>query len=118
MTVPYYYRLYKKKVSRLHEQVAGSSSNHLTKIANLPGTDLPDPEYRLWSALLAAPAFPIALLWAGWTNNSSISYWSDLCALVLRGFSWAGVYVAVYHYLLDTYGIYAGSALSVITCWR
>ncbi|KAH9825717.1 putative efflux pump kojT [Teratosphaeria destructans] len=86
--------------------------------ANAPGTDLPDPEYRLWSALLAAPAFPIALFRLGWTNDDSISPWSSLGACVLLGFSWAGIYVTVDQSLLDTYGIYAGSALALVTCWR
>ncbi|EME39391.1 hypothetical protein DOTSEDRAFT_91758 [Dothistroma septosporum NZE10] len=116
--VPWYYHLYKRKVGRLHEGLVGRQSNNLVRKANIPGSDLPDPEYRLWSALLAAPAFPIALFWLGWTNYTSISPWSSLGAVVLLGFSWAGIYVTVYQYLLDTYGIYAGSALAIITCWR
>ncbi|KAF2766209.1 hypothetical protein EJ03DRAFT_377141 [Teratosphaeria nubilosa] len=58
-------------VAELHERVTGRErSRSLMQKANAPGTDLPDPEYRLWSALL------------------------------------------------DTYGIYAGSALAMVTCWR
>lgn len=116
--VPYYYRLYKRKVARLHEHVTGQSDPDLIRAANIPGSDLPEPEYRLWQALLAAPAFPICLFWLGWTNYVFIAYWSSLGAIVLLGFSWAGIYVTVYQYLLDTYGIYAGSALAIITCWR
>ncbi|CAK3847358.1 efflux pump kojT [Lecanosticta acicola] len=117
--VPFYYHAYKKKVEKLHEGITGKQRRHsLVRAANLPGQDLPDPEYRLWSALLAAPAFPISLFWLGWTNYPSISPWSSLGAIVLLGFSWAGVYVTVYHYLLDTYGIYAGSSLAIVTCWR
>lgn len=117
-TVPYYYHTYKKKVGRLHEDITGHRRSSLVRAANLPGHDLPDPEYRLWSAVLAAPAFPTALFWLGWTNYKSISPWSSLGAICLLGFSWAGIYVTVYQYLLDTYGIYAGSALALITCWR
>lgn len=119
LAIPYYYHLYKRKVQRLHTQVTGASSaDDVIKAANIPGTDLPQPEYRLWQAILAGPALPISLWWLGWTNYSSISPWSDICALVLLGFSWAGIYVTVYQYLLDTYGIYAGSALAIVTCWR
>ena len=117
-SVPYYYHLYKKKVGKLHEQLTGEKDPNLIQRADIPGTDLPSPEYRLWSALLAAPAFPMSLFWLGWTNYTSISPWSNLGAVVLLGFSWAGIYVTVYQYLLDTYGIYAGSALAIVTCWR
>lgn len=116
--VPWYYHLYKRKVQTLHEQITGSWRGEVIRAANIPGQDLPDPEYRLLYALLAAPAFPISLFWLGWTNYSWISPWSGLGATVLLGFSWAGIYVTVYQYLLDTYGIYSGSALAIITCWR
>ncbi|KJX95151.1 MFS general substrate transporter like protein [Zymoseptoria brevis] len=117
-TMPYYYRLYKSKVGKIHEGISGSKDKATFLAANSPGVDLPDPEYRLWLALLAAPAFPISLFWLGWTSYASISPWSNLGAVVLLGFSWAGVYVTVYQYILDTYGTYAGSALAIITNWR
>lgn len=116
--IPVYYSLYKKKVAALHEQITGEKKTDLITSANIPGTDLPQPEYRLWMALLSGPALPISMFWLGWTNYKFISPWSDICALFLLGFSWAGIYVTVYQYILDTYGIYAGSALSVVTCWR
>ena len=116
--VPIYYKQYKRKVRKLHEHLSGQSEDDLVAAANLPGSDLPDPEYRLWSSILAAPALPISLFWLGWTNYSWISPWSDIGAVTLLGFSWAGIYVTIYQYLLDTYGIYAGSALAMVTCWR
>jgi hypothetical protein len=114
----YCYRLYKIKVGKIHEGITGSQEKSTIMAANSPGIDLPDPEYRLWLALLAAPAFPISLFWLGWTNYASISPWSSIGAVVLFGFSWAGIYVTVYQYILDTYGTYAGSALAIITNWR
>lgn len=100
--VPYYYILYKRKVGRLHKQVTGEQSLEKIRSANLPGTDLPEPEYRMWMALFAAPAFPICLFWLGWTNYNFISPWSGIAAVLLLGFSWAGIYVTVYQFLLDT----------------
>ena len=100
--VPLYYKLYRRKVAKLHEQVTGEKSpNHAIISSQIPGTDLPDPEYRLWMALLAAPALPISLFWLGWTNYKFISPWSSIIAVVLLGFSWAGIYVTVYQYILD-----------------
>ncbi|TQS35367.1 hypothetical protein Golomagni_04212 [Golovinomyces magnicellulatus] len=76
------------------------------------------PEYRMIPAFPVAICLPISLFWLGWTNNVHISPWSGLGAISLFGFSWAGIYVAVYHYIFDTYSIYAGSALATITCAR
>lgn len=76
------------------------------------------PEYRMLAAFPVAVTLPVSLFWLGWTNSSSISYWSGLGAVALFGFSWAGIYVAVFHYIFDTYSIYAGSALAAITCVR
>ncbi|POS87784.1 hypothetical protein EPUL_001691, partial [Erysiphe pulchra] len=87
------------------------------KIENSRDSRLP-PEYRLLSAFPVAFSFPISLFWLGWTNYNSVSPWSGLGAVALFGFSWAGIYVSVYHYIFDTYSIYAGSALASITCAR
>lgn len=81
------------------------------------GEELP-PEFRLIPAMLVAITFPISIFWLGWTNYASISVWSGLGAVALFGFSWAGIYIAVYQYILDVYGIYAGSALAMITFGR
>lgn len=117
--IPFYYHFYKRRVAALHaHQPTPQTQRKSMKAASTPGASLPDPEYRLWSALLAAPAFPISLFWLGWTNYTSISPWCDLGSVVLLGFSWAGIYVTVYQYILDVYGIYAGSALAIITCAR
>lgn len=116
--VPYYYHIHKRKVGGLHESVAGEQRPSLIRVANLPGHDLPDPEYRLWSAVLAASAYTIALLWLGWTSYRSVSPWSSLGAIALLRFSWPGIYVTVYQKLLDIYGICAERAFAIITCWQ
>jgi hypothetical protein len=101
---PIYAHLYRKKTEQWKQE----------KSAN---EELP-PENRLIAAFPLAFTFPISLFWLGWTNYSSISPWSGLGAAALFGFSWAGIYVAIYQYILDVYGIYAGSALATITFAR
>lgn len=76
------------------------------------------PEYRMTTAFPLTFTFPVSLFWLGWSNYSSISPWYDLGAAALFGFSWAGIYVAIYQYIFDVYGIYAGSALATITFAR
>jgi MFS family permease len=82
-----------------------------------PRVRLP-PEFRLWHAMLGAPAIPISLFWMGWTANPSISFWSPLIASVLFGYGILCVFISTYQYLIDTYEIYAASALTMITLIR
>lgn len=71
--IPVYYGLYKEKATKLHKEMSGEGRTDLITAANIPGTDLPAPEYRLWMSLFAGPALPISLFWLGWTNYSFIS---------------------------------------------
>lgn len=81
------------------------------------GSRLP-PEFRLWHAMLGAPAIPISLFWMGWTSYASISLWSPLMAGVLFGYGVLCVFISSYQYIIDSYEIYAASALTSITLVR
>lgn len=76
------------------------------------------PEYRLVPGELVALTLPASIFWLGWSNYHSVSPWSGLGAVALFGFSWAGIYVSIYQYIFDVYGIYAGSALSILAFMR
>ncbi|KAK1142922.1 hypothetical protein N8T08_007163 [Aspergillus melleus] len=100
--VPHIYMSYKKRL--------------LIAIDN--GEDSLPPEERLWFAMYAAPWLPISLFWMGWTSYPSISYWSSLVASVAFGFSVQGIFISSYQYLIDTYEVYAASALVSATFMR
>ncbi|CZS99165.1 probable benomyl/methotrexate resistance protein [Rhynchosporium agropyri] len=76
------------------------------------------PEKRLWFAMFGAPAVPISLLWMGWTNYPSISYWSGLVSSVLFGYGILCIFISSYQYIIDTYEIYAAGALASLTLIR
>lgn len=76
------------------------------------------PESRLYWAMIGGPAVPISLFWMGWTARSDISIWSPLLASVLFGFGILCVFMTTYQYLMDTYEIYAASALASVTLIR
>jgi hypothetical protein len=76
------------------------------------------PEKRLCFAMFGARAVPIALLWMGWTNYSRISYWSDLIASVMFGYGISCIFISTYQYIIDSYEIYAASALASLTVIR
>ncbi|CAI7592296.1 unnamed protein product [Penicillium bialowiezense] len=77
------------------------------------------PEMRLWYAMLGgAPSVPISLFWMGWTSYSSISIWSPLIASVAFGYGITTIFVISYMYLIDSYDIYAASALGFLVFTR
>ncbi|KAL8687908.1 MAG: hypothetical protein Q9218_006049 [Villophora microphyllina] len=102
MLVPFIYRFAKRELSR---------------IENEGGTRLP-PEFRLWFAMLGAPAIPISLFWMGWTAYPSISHWSPLAASILFGYGILCVFISSYQYIIDSYEAYSASALASVTLIR
>lgn len=44
------------------------------------------PEFRLWYAMLGAPAIPLSFFWMEWTAYPSVNYWSPLLASMLFGY--------------------------------
>jgi len=106
------------------------------------GGDRLPPEFRLWYSMLGGSvAIPVSLFWMGWTDDSTISIWSPLAASVLFGYgilcgkrvnvhdpqelleTYADVYpllvfITSYQYIIDSYEIYAASALASITLIR
>jgi multidrug resistance protein len=82
------------------------------------GGDRLPPEKRLWFAMFGAPAVPISLFWMGWTTCPEISYWSPLGASVLFGYGILCIFISTYQYIIDSYEIYAASALASLTLIR
>lgn len=76
------------------------------------------PESRLYFAMLGAPAIPISMFWMGWTASPHISHWSPLAASVLFGYGILCVFISSYQYIIDSYEIYAASALASVTLIR
>jgi len=68
--------------------------------------------------MFGAPAIPISLFWMGWTNDASISYWSGLIASILFGYGILCIFISTYQYIIDSYEMYAASALVSLTLIR
>lgn len=100
--VPVIYQQYAGKLRRCQEE----------------GKEKLEPEQRLWYAMLGAPCLPISLFWMGWTAYPNISYWSSLVASVMFGFSVQGIFISSYQYLIDSFELYAASALVTATFLR
>lgn len=79
----------------------------------------PTPESRLFFAMLGgAIAIPISLFWMGWTDYSSVSIWSPIIAAALFGYGVITIFISAYMYIIDSYTVYAASALSFLTFTR
>ncbi|KAI1622980.1 MFS transporter [Exophiala viscosa] len=78
-----------------------------------------DPEIRLWFAMLGgAPAIPVSLFWMGWSASPNVSIWSPIMASVLFGYGVIMIFISSYMYIIDSYEMYAASALTFATLSR
>lgn len=82
------------------------------------GGDHHPPEDRLFYAWWGGPCIVIGLFWLAWTDYKSISLWSPLVAAGLTGFGVLNVFISCYQYIIDSYEMYAASALSSIALVR
>ncbi|KAL9050337.1 MAG: hypothetical protein Q9162_006688 [Coniocarpon cinnabarinum] len=90
----------------------------LRKIQEKGGDQLP-PEFRLWFTMLGGSVcIPLSLFWMGWTSDANISIWSPLIASVFFGYGILTVFISSYQYIIDSYEIYAASALASVTLLR
>ena len=76
------------------------------------------PGERLSHALIGAPVLPISIFWMGWTSWPGVSLWSPLVASVAFGFAVMQLYISCYQYIIDSYEIFAASALVGMTLTR
>ncbi|KAK9368835.1 major facilitator superfamily domain-containing protein [Lipomyces kononenkoae] len=90
----------------------------LEKVLATGGSHI-EPEIRLWFAMLGGSiSIPISLFWMGWTDFASISIWSPIIASTMFGYGVICVFLSAYMYIIDSYEVYAASALAFVTLLR
>ncbi|WWD03222.1 hypothetical protein V865_001273 [Kwoniella europaea PYCC6329] len=87
------------------------------KKATVPGKPTP-PETRLPLACIAAILLPIGLMWFAWTSAPPVHWiWSILsCIPFGLGFLW--IFNSMVNYIIDSYTLYAASALASLAVLR
>lgn len=81
----------------------------------------PDPkagrfqETRLLIMIIASIVLPCGLFWYAWTSFPSINPWPQIIAGVPIGFGIVLITLQGMNYLIDTYAMYANSALAAMT---
>lgn len=78
----------------------------------------PVPEARLAPMVVGGVLFAIGLFWFGWTASPSIPWPSSVVAAAFIGAGFNIIFNQCINFLVDTYGIYAASAVSANTFLR
>lgn len=78
-----------------------------------PATGKPPPEALIWSVCVAAVLIPIGIIWFAWTCEPRRAHWAvPICAGIPFGTGTSLVFIHGNNYLLNSYSIYAASALA------
>ncbi|GAB7341783.1 hypothetical protein MBLNU457_g0114t1 [Dothideomycetes sp. NU457] len=104
--------------SALVPYIGHKSKKELKRLRDEGKEEKLKPEFRLIFAMFGAPAIPISLFWMGWTSDSNISIWSPLAASVLFGYGILCIFISSYQYIIDSYEMFAASALASLTLIR
>lgn len=71
------------------------------------------PEFRLKQCIYAAPLYPLAIFWFGWTTFPIITFWAPMSAGLVIGFSIVWLFLGMFAYIIDTYLATAASGIAV-----
>ncbi|KAL4790617.1 major facilitator superfamily domain-containing protein [Aspergillus venezuelensis] len=81
--------------------------------------DIPIPEWRLPPAIIGAAAFSGGLFWFGWTGYQSNTPWIiPTISGLLTGFGLLCIFLQCMNYIIDTYLMFAASALAANSILR
>ncbi|KAL4963195.1 MFS transporter [Aspergillus stella-maris] len=81
--------------------------------------DIPIPEWRLPPAIIGAAAFSGGLFWFGWTGYQSSTPWIiPTVSGLLTGFGLLCIFLQCMNYIIDTYLMFAASALAANSILR
>jgi hypothetical protein len=76
------------------------------------------PESRLPPCMIGGIAIPIGLFWFAWTNQPTVHWMISVVAGAPFGFGVVLVFLSIMNYLIDSYTIFAASALAANTVLR
>ncbi|PVI02434.1 MFS general substrate transporter [Periconia macrospinosa] len=82
--------------------------------------NVPVPEWRLPTAILGAPLFAAGLFWFGWTGyRGAATHWIvPVLSGILTGFGLFAIFLSLINYIVDSYLMFAASAIAANTLMR
>ncbi|WVQ99728.1 hypothetical protein IAU59_006870 [Kwoniella sp. CBS 9459] len=85
--------------------------NYWYRRASIPGQPTP-PEARLPLAFAAAILCPVGLFWFAWTSAPPVHWVWSILASIPFGLAFILIFNAMVNYIIDSYTLYAASALA------
>jgi MFS family permease len=76
------------------------------------------PEMRLTTSIWFGGFLPITMFWYGWTTQYKTHWISPVLSLIPYGFGIMGLFLPITTYFVDSYPMYAASALAANTVLR
>lgn len=96
----------------------GATSDRIvTRLTNKHGGER-KPEYRLPPMMIGAALVPIGLFWYGWSAQAKLHYIMPIIGTGLVGCGLLATFMPIGTYLVDSFTIYAASAMAANTVLR
>jgi MFS family permease len=95
-----------------------TSDKLIQRLTKKYGVERPKPEYRLPLTIFASPFIPAGLFLYGWTAQNAVHWAVPMLGTLLVGFGFTIVLSSIANYMIDTFTIYAASAMAAITISR
>ncbi|KAK4560883.1 hypothetical protein LTR86_005463 [Recurvomyces mirabilis] len=97
--------------------VVGMNGGYVKKLK--ANNNIPVPEWRLPLAMAGGIVFAIGLFWFGWAGyNKNVSPWASIAAGLFIGFGIYTVFLQCLNYIIDSYLMFAASAIAANTIMR
>lgn len=81
--------------------------------------NMPIPEWRLPPVIVGGTFFALGLFWFGWTGYSADIHWiAPTLSGLFTGFGFMSIFLQCLNYLIDTYLMFAASAIAANTILR
>ncbi|KAK5806688.1 hypothetical protein VI817_000946 [Penicillium citrinum] len=94
-----------------------SSPSYVKKLDK--NNNMPVPEWRLPPVMVAGAMFAAGLFWFGWTGfNGTIHWIVPTLSGLFTGFGLLIIFIQLFNYLIDTYLMFAASAIAANTFCR
>ncbi|KAH8804848.1 major facilitator superfamily domain-containing protein [Xylogone sp. PMI_703] len=77
-----------------------------------------EPEMRLPACLFFACFIPITFFWYGWTADKHVHWIVPIIGLLPFGFGMMGIFIPIQTYLIDSFPMFAASAIAALTVSR
>jgi hypothetical protein len=77
-----------------------------------------EPEMRLPACIFFACFIPVSFFWYGWCAFYRVHWIATVIGLIPFGFGMMGIFIPIQTYLIDSFPVFAASAMAALTVFR